>query len=235
MVDKGLINFIKHKLEQAVPLDTIRAALRTAGFTDDQIEEGFVSVKKSHKRTHQDIVAAHNFLPPLKKHKLLGKQGFIHSVEMHLFSGRLRRRDFIMGFLFFFGLAVVLPTFALTIISFFIPSIFSDVVNFVTDPATTGWIVLVPIVLAPISCMLLSIATRRLHDIGLPGALSMVFLGYFLPPSHIFPPLSIGAFYITASLLLLLLITKRGVNHTNEHGEVLGLSGSIFARIFNFV
>jgi uncharacterized membrane protein YhaH (DUF805 family) len=235
MEDKGLIHFIKRKLEAGMPLKDIKDSLISAGFSEKQIKEGIVTVKKVFKDTHQDIVASNNFLPPLNKKKQIAAPTFIHSVEAHLFSGRIKRRDFIIGFLFFFGLAVVLSAIAATIMQHLWPDVYQSILEIGQDTTDPRWIIFIPLLLAPITIMVLSLAARRLHDIDLPGQLSLVLLGYFLPSSDIIHPASSLGLYFVASILFIILLTKSGVNHTNAHGKVLDHKGSLFARIFNLV
>lgn len=233
MIDQGLIAFIKKKLEAAIPLDHIVISLKEAGFSESQIQEGIRCVHTQYRDTHQDIVASNNFLPPLKKDHLISKPTLIHAIEAHLFAGRLRRRDFIVGFLFMFGLGIVLVTLIANFLTIFFPQISETLRHIVTDSDSSAWLVLVPVLFAPITCMILSLAARRLHDIDLPGALSLVLLGYFVPPSDIIHEVSILGLYIMATLLFIIMITKRGVSHPNKYGNVRDFKGSLFDRMFN--
>lgn len=234
MIDKGLVTFIKKKLELGVPLDQIHASLVSAGFTLLQIKEGFAALGKVYNDTHQDIVAANDFLPPLKKTQLLEKPTRLEEVEAHLFAGRLRRRDFILGFLFFFGLGTVVSAVASVLVKMFAPHIHEGIIAIVQNPADTSWLIFIPLLLAPITFFILSLAARRLHDMDLPGRLSLALLGYFVPSSSLIHPISIVGLQIVATVLFIMMITKQGTKATNRYGEELTHEGSIFARIFNF-
>jgi len=150
-----------------------------------------------------------------------------------LFRGRLLRRDFILGFLFFFGIGYITLSMVVIFISLLFPALSQVIVASIDRDASGLFFLIIPILLAPITCMMLSIIARRLHNIGLPGVLSLTFLAVFIPPStwSIFP----GLMFLDGMIVVLfiVLLTKKGSRKPNRYGPYPDSRGSFFRRIFN--
>lgn len=247
--EPGLMLFIKRKLENSVPLREVREMLLRAGFTDKQIDDALEEVRSRFPDTHQDIVAGNSFLPPLApkekvvmtdiKPKTIQKPEVKIAVDPEqitpgLFNGRLRRHDFILGFLFFFGAGIVIIS---TILGFF-TFIFPTFVEFTNDLVSDGfygfWSLSLPILISPITIMLISLMWRRAHDLSLPGGIALGSLIFFVNPTNdFFPFYGILALQGMMVVIFFLLIAKRGGKEPNRYGDSTDLKGSIFARIFN--
>jgi uncharacterized membrane protein YhaH (DUF805 family) len=243
--EKGLVFFIKMKLEHHISPDEIKKTLLGAGFSEDEIVIGFSEVKKVHKVLHQDLVAQNNFLPELDKSKsktsshrrpsvyTSNTQKKLGSSHSGLFRGRLRRKDFILGFLFFFGIGYVTLSFGALAMSAIFPETWKVIYDSIKADQSGFLITSIPFILAPITVMMLSMITRRLHNLDLPGNFSWLFLALFLPTSFLekYPPLL--ALYIAILILFILMITKKGHPEPNHHGPHPESAGSFFRRIFN--
>ncbi len=149
-----------------------------------------------------------------------------------LFSGRLRRQEFIIGLLFFFGLGVIFFTTGVYILQTFLPEFWSKVSNLVTHDTKGFWLIAIPLIFAPITLMLLSLMTRRLHNIGLPGFFAWFFLLLVVPPFNQIAEMALPYVYGLLALLFLILIVKKGHNKPNRHGPLPRTEGSIFKKIF---
>lgn len=236
--ESGLVLFIRKKLENLVPLETIREMLLRAGFSQSKIDDAVKEVHQNFAEAHQDVVAANNFLPPLKgKNTLINQEKKDISTRppsKSLFEGRIRRRDFILGFVFFFGIGITILSFALGILSF----IYADFIKFtnaVLDDGLYGfWMLLVLVAIAPVTIMILTLLFRRLHDLSLPGALAFGFLVFFISPVNaVFSPYGIWVLQAVMALVFVLMLSKKGDSVENKYGKPPSIKGSIFARIFN--
>lgn len=254
--EKGLLSFIKIKLEQSVHPRDIKQMLLRAGFSAEHIDIAFEHVRKIHDDIHQDLVAINNFLPPLSKHRKdyegskVGTQRH-HSLNIFgrdmtkisntgdgpvhkgLFAGRLRRKDFVLGFLFFFGIGYVTLAFSGLLLAQVAPELWSFILSTIASDTNNYLLMLMPVVLAPITIISLSLIVRRLHNLDLPGGLALFFLLWFLPSfGQVF---HFGFLVIEIALLVLfiVLVTVKGNPAPNRYGPLPGSRGSFFKRIFN--
>jgi uncharacterized membrane protein YhaH (DUF805 family) len=235
---EGMESFIIKKLEHAHTIDEIRAMLKSGGFSKDEIEKGILHVKKNHKTLHQDVAASNNFLPILnKKAKRLEKEfeKFEIGVEKHigLFAGRMRRKDYIVSILFLFSLffSVVI------VVASFIQATFPDSWNLMSaifSADTNGVLCLyIPVLFAPFTLIFLSLTTRRLHDLNLPGILSFLFLGVFVYPFSEYASAGVIVLDVALFILFVFLLSKRGEPVTNAYGKSPVSHGSTFTKILN--
>ncbi len=270
MPEKGLLSFIKSKLEHSVdPVDIKRMLLR-AGFDESSIDAAFDHVRMSHADTHQDLAAVNDFLPPLAK-----KAAAPSSVQMpsssvrssararitdipleagarktapslkreaapvhefgpgELFRGRLRRKDFILGFLFFFGIGYVILSFGAVFVSLLFPDLWESVLLTIQRDANGLFLLTIPIILAPVTVMMLSLIWRRFHNIGLPGGLSMLYLTWFVPSSGASALTGMWALHAALIVMFIMLLTFKGSPEPNRYGPFPSSKGSFFRRIFN--
>lgn len=246
--EKGLLSFIKTKLEHSIHPRDIKRMLMRAGFSEEHIHNAFNHVRKAFKDTHQDVVAANDFLPPLSKdteshdttHGGLLAQNYMphhavaHTVEQKgLFAGRLRRKDFVLGFLFFFGIGYTIIAFASLILAHFMPDLWQAILDAINNDSNNFLLMLIPVLLLPITIMMMSLIARRLHNLGLPGGLALFFLLWFMPSFE--QVYSVGFFALESVLLILfvVLVTVKGNPAPNKYGPLPGSRGSFFKRIFN--
>lgn len=224
------------KLEHAVHPNEIRNMLNRAGFSEEHIKEGFDHIKKAYHDVHQDLVAQNGFLPPLSKVFHKERLDADHSVRVQkgLFSGRLRRKDFILGFLFFFGIGYVTLVAGAFAFALLAPGVYAAILDHASGSEGYVLIMAVPFVLAPITVMMLSLITRRLHNLELPGILSLLFLAFFIPPTtgNMFD-FGHWALYTALAVLFVVLLAKKGDPKPNRHGALPESRGSFFKRIFN--
>ncbi len=236
MVEKGLISFINTKLENDISPTHITRMLAHAGFKDSDVKEAFEYIKLNFSDSHRHAVAENDFLPPLNKSGDAEGEG-AHKYSRHiykgLFMGRLRRKDFLLGFLFFFAIGYVLLAFGVAVVSIFLPQIWDLINNSLIQDRSGLFLILIPIILAPITVMMLSLITRRLHNLGMSGVLSLLFLSTFILPSAPLPPFQKSALFIVLGVLFVLLITKKGSTSPNIYGALPASKGSFFKRIFN--
>jgi uncharacterized membrane protein YhaH (DUF805 family) len=151
-----------------------------------------------------------------------------------LFSGRLRRKDFIIGLLFFFGIGFTFFTIVLTWIQQLFPEFWSDI-QFVLSQDTYGAIIIfIPFIFAPITVMLLSLVTRRLHNLALPGWISACYLLMFISPFGDFGGPTLLGMHIVLLTLFIVLLSKKGHPAPNRHGIHPPSIGSIFERVFGY-
>lgn len=149
-----------------------------------------------------------------------------------LFQGRLRRKDFTLGFIFFFAVGYVVLTMTAVTISILSPELWSTLLRVIEHDTNGVLLVTIPVVLAPITIMMLSLITRRLHNLGLPGSLSWIFLSLFVPLDiSLFP--GMWFLYSALGILFVVLLAKKGVPEENEYGNFPQSKGSFFKRIFN--
>lgn len=256
MVEKGILSFIKTKLEQSVHPIEIKQMLLRAGFEENYIDTAFKHVRELYTDIHQDLVAVHNFLPPLSKHKKdstgmkTGAQRH-HSLNVFgrdvsklantgdgpaykgLFAGRLRRKDFVIGFLFFFGVGYVTLAFSALILSQVAPGLWKVILDTIASDTNNYLLMLVPVLLAPITVISLSLIARRLHNLELPGGLAFFFLLWFIPSFEQVNRFGFFVLEIALLALFVVLVTIKGNPAPNRYGPLPGSRGSFFKRIFN--
>lgn len=305
---KGLVSFIRMKLETGVDPEDIKHTLVRAGFSEAHVDQAFRFVREKYPNSLQQIVQANDFLPTLStKQKTLTqsvtqhKVNHIHVVQeqghneaqearthvengfcsgkpvpefytierpvpLHvrvqnqvhnhmeavdsmasalkreadshfkihkgLFQGRLRRKDFTLGFIFFFAVGYVVLSLSAVVISIVSPTIWNSILELINHDTSGSLLMTVPVILAPITVMMLSLITRRLHNLELPGSLSWLFLVLFIP-------VDINRFYGmwfiygALCLLFILLLAKKGDPKENQYGAFPDSKGSFFKRIFN--
>lgn len=254
--EKGLLSFIKTKLEQSVHPRDIKQMLLRAGFAEINIDAAFKHTREIYKDIHQDLVAIHNFLPPLskqrkdasgvktgiQKHHSLNAygrdmskltnsgEGFVHK---GLFVGRLRRKDFVIGFLFFFGIGYTTFAFSALFLSQLTPGLWKVILETIASDTNNYLLMLAPVMLAPITVMSLSLIVRRLHNLELPGGLAFLFLLWFLPSFEQVNVFGFFAIEIALLVLFVVLVTVKGNPAPNKYGPLPGSRGSFFKRIFN--
>lgn len=246
MPDKGLLNLIKQKLEVNTPVKSIHDMLMRAGFDEKEVTDTIEYALKEDKTAHQRIVAENDFLPPLKKigNRLESKVTSLDdritevvTAAVHhrgLFSGRLRRKDFIVGMLFFFGLGFIFFTIILTWIQQLFPE-FWDEIQFVISQDTYGSVlVFIPFIFAPITVMMLSLIARRLHNLALPGWISACYLLAFVSPFGDFGGPTLLGMHIMLLTLFIVLLSKKGHPAPNKHGAHPPSVGSIFERVLGY-
>ncbi len=235
---EGMENFIIKKLEKAHTMDEICAMLKSGGFSKEEIERGILHVKKNHKTLHQDLAASNNFLPSLNKGvekigKRLEKFETEASKHIGLFSGRMRRKDFIVSILFlfslFFSIAIVVTS--------FIQSIFPEswsLMSEIFSADTNGVLCLyIPVLFAPFTLVFLSLTTRRLHDLNLPGILSFLFLGVFIYPFSEYASAGVIVLDVALFILFIFLLSEKGDPAINIYGKSPVGHGSTFTKILN--
>ncbi len=244
--DKGLLNLIKQKLEVNTPAKAIHDMLLRAGFDEEEIAHAIEYAQREDKTAHQRIVAENDFLPPLKKigNKIESRVSSLDdritevvTAAVHhrgLFSGRLRRKDFIVGMLFFFGLGFIFFTIILTWIQQLFPEFWADI-QFVISQDTYGSVlVFIPFIFAPITVMMLSLVARRLHNLALPGWISACYLLAFISPFGDFGGPTLLGMHVVLLTLFIVLLSKKGHPAPNKHGVHPPSTGSIFERVLGY-
>lgn len=232
----GIEEFIIKKLEKANKLEDIVLFLRNSGFSEKEIEEGFANVKKHHKTIHQDIVASNNFFPPLNKlnkeiQKDFDTESFLH---LGLFAGRMRRKDFVVSILFLFSLLFSFIVILASFVDVVFPEKWSLIERaFLSNEFAGAFLIYLPVIFAPFTLMFLSLVTRRLHDLDLPGVLSFLYLIVFVFPFSLYS--NIGVFFLDLILFILFvfMLLKRGDVETNRYGKTPPSHGSTFSKILN--
>jgi uncharacterized membrane protein YhaH (DUF805 family) len=91
----------------------------------------------------------------------------------------------------------------------------------------------IPILFAPFTLIFLSLVTRRLHDLDLPGILSFLYLGVFIYPFSEYVSSGIIVFDVVLFILFLFLLSKLGNHKANRYGEFPKSHGSTFTKILN--
>lgn len=153
-------------------------------------------------------------------------------IHKGLFQGRLRRKDFTLGFLFFFAVGYVVLALSAVVISLVSPKAWEMVLQIIEADQNGALLLTVPVILLPITIMMLSLITRRLHNLELPGTLSLLFLVLFIPIDvRIF--YGMWFVYTALGILFFLLLAKKGHPETNQYGPLPESKGSFFKRIFN--
>ncbi len=237
MIEKGLISFINTKLENDISPTHIKRMLAHAGIKDTDVEAAFAHIKANFTDSHRHEVARNDFLPPLnknqKKHDEEG--GSYHHDLKHkgLFKGRLRRKDFILGFIFFFAIGYTLLAFGVALLSIFYPAVWAQINNALVQDDSGMFLTFIPVILFPITIMMLSLITRRLHNLGMSGSLSILFLSAFVLPTVNIPPFGKTSVFIALATLFIILLTKKGDTAPNMYGALPASRGSFFKRIFN--
>jgi uncharacterized membrane protein YhaH (DUF805 family) len=258
--DKGMLNLIRQKLTHGSPAKEIEHMLVRAGFLlsdiipaiqhvanemDDSLaiaQNDFLpplkkkvveTVQRSHitdefekgvKQVYDHVVK------PIEQSSI----GQIVSAQMNhrgLFKGRLRRKDFIIGMLFFFGLGFVYFALLTTWIQLLMPSLWGQIVAYVSQDMFGSWLLAIPVIFAPITVMMLSLITRRLHNLGLPGWIAFLYLFTFVSPFgawHNYPLLGMHTALLS---LFVVMISKKGHPAPNTHGAHPRSTGSFFNRI----
>ncbi len=165
--------------------------------------------------------------------KMMKHQGDKHfKIHKGLFQGRLRRKDFTLGFLFFFAVGYVVLALSAVVISLVSPEIWNMILGIIEADQNGALLMTIPVILLPITIMMLSLITRRLHNLELPGTLSLLFLVLFIP-------IDVRMFYgmwfvyIALGILFMLLLSKKGHPDANQYGPLPESKGSFFRRIFN--
>lgn len=244
--DKGLLNLINQKLELGISPKEIEHMLTRAGFEEREISHVIEYAVKEDKYAKQREVAENDFLPPLKKiEKTLEKNLSGLDVQMTqavssalrhrgLFNGRLRRKDFILGMLFFFGLGFVFFSIMLTWIQYLAPVFWQDLQLVVAHDSFGAWLIFIPFIFGPITLAMLSLITRRLHNLAMPGWMAWCFLLAFASPFGDFGSLPLLGMHIILFTLFIILISKKGHPAPNKHGALPPSNGSIFERIFSY-
>lgn len=167
---------------------------------------------------------------PIEKSKL---QQIVESQvqKKGLFSGRLRRKDFIMGILFFFGIGFVFFAIITSWIQMLFPNVWNNMALFIEQDTFGVWLLFVPFIFAPITLMMLSLITRRLHNLALPGWISFIYLFVFISPFGDFYSYPLFGIHIVLFTLFIVLISKKGHPSPNSHGVLPPSKGSFFERI----
>ncbi len=237
--ERGLLNLINQKLEAGNDLAHIKDMLIRAGLDEEEVQRAIHHAAERDTTRHQREAEMNDFLPPLKKtdSKIGGMADSIVKVvsaelgHKGLFRGRLRRKDFIIGILFFFGLGFILANVALSWIQFFAPLFAERMMNLILLDSTGAWLLFVPFVFAPITLIILSLITRRLHNLGFPGWMSLLFLVAFVSPFGAIGGYLLLGFHFMLLTLFIVLMTVKGHPEPNKHGELPPSSGSIFGRV----
>ncbi len=244
--EKGLLNLIKQKLDLNTPEKVIYDMLLRAGIEEHVVKHALEYAIKDDKTAHQRLVAENDFLPPLKKvnhtfnntiESVDNKIGQVVSAAVHhrgLFSGRLRRKDFIIGTLFFFGIGFIFFTIILTWIEHLFPTFWSDLQFVVDTESYDVLLIFIPFIFAPITVMMLSLITRRLHNLALPGWISLCYLLAFVSPFGGFGGPALLGMHVVLLALFVVMISKKGHPAKNKHGEHPPSVGSIFARVLGY-
>lgn len=249
-VDSGLLKMVQYKLEAGSDREHIEQILLNAGFDADEIKSAIEEAVRQDTTAHQRKVAQNDFLPPLQKKEHADRvetatgasvqesavADMVHTADAELahrglFRGRLRRKDFIIGILFFFGLAYLYFTTIVTYIKYLAPDIWNAIINFVEYDSYGIWLLFIPFIFAPFTIMVLSLITRRLHNLGLPGWIAPMYLLAFVSPFGDFSNYPLWGMHIVLFTLFIVLLAKKGVPGPNKHGNLPRSEGSIFARV----
>ena len=246
MPDKkeGIENFIINKLEKAHTLDEIRSMLKRAGFSKSEIEVGIANVKEKHKTFHQDIVASNSFLPSLKKlekfeqkiEKDIKKEEKIiirEFSELGLFAGRIRRKDFIVSIVFLFSLLFSITIVVASFVDALSPKVLDRMREMFAPDKIHIMFLFLPILFAPFTLFFLSLVTRRLHDLDLPGILSFLYLFLAIYPFSNNSPKGMVVFDIALFIFFLFLLLQKGIPEKNKHGKSPAAHGSTFTKLLN--
>lgn len=268
--ERGLMSFIKTKLEQAVHPEDIKRMLLRAGFPEGHIHNAFIHVRRVYSDTHQDLAAINDFMPTLSKEgkerrsadsgldgssrlsartprripplppghsvghsAIAAAEEAVSEAHKGLFAGRLRRKDFVLGFLFFFGVGYVILAFSSLFLAHFTPVLWQAMLDTVASDQQGYLLMLVPVLLVPITIISLSLIARRLHNLGLPGGLAFAFLILFVPSFQQVYPIGLISLDLVLLVLFVVLVTVKGGTEPNRYGPLPGSKGSFFKRILN--
>jgi uncharacterized membrane protein YhaH (DUF805 family) len=235
MPEKGLISFVKNKLNSGIYPKEIKRMLSKAGFDEKKIDDAILYIKQTSGGEYDSLLDV-SYLPNLKskKEEVKGSEEAVLTELPHLglFNGRLRRKDFILGFIFFFGLGYVILSFSALIVSFISPALWKAILIAIQADTNGLLTITVPVLLTPITVMMISMITRRLHDLDLPGSLSFFFLAFFVPA---YGASRYGLIALTVALVALFaaLLSIKGHSKPNTFGVFPESRGSFFKRIFN--
>jgi len=235
---EGIENFIIRKLEKANTIDEINVSLKSAGFSDSEIEEGISNTKKTHRTLHQDVAAANNFLPTLNKNKGVVKNKKSPSAEdqhahLGLFAGRLNKKDFTISVLFLFSLFFSVLIIVASFIQAMSPEAWGLLGQLVASDTNNILLLYMPIMFAPFTLIFLSLITRRLHDLELPGIISFLYLGMFVFPSSEYAPIGMFLYDTALFILFIFLMFDSGMSKPNKYGKISVAHGSTFKKILN--
>lgn len=252
---EGIENFIIKKLEKSHTIDEIRVILENAGFSKVEIEKGIHEVKKTHKTFHQDVAASNNFFPLLKKRTLeevqkpykkvdterspvkvskgRGMDPIAPSRRLGLFAGRIRRKDFIVAILFLFSLFFSVVIIVASFIDALFPESWKLIGDMFANDPNGALFLYIPVLFAPFTLFFLALATKRLHDLDLPGILSFLFLGVFIYPFSEYVSSGVVIFDVVLFILFVFLMSKRGEPVENRYGTSPASHGSLFKKILN--
>ncbi len=233
MPEKGLISFVKNKLNSGIYPKEIKRMLSKAGFDEKKIDDAILYIKQTSGGEYDSLLDV-SYLPSLKnKKEKVHEEVVVHETShLGLFNGRLRRRDFVIGFIFFFGLGYVILSFSSLIVSLVSPALWKAILLAIQSDTNGLLTITIPVLLAPITVMMISMITRRLHDLGLPGSLSFFFLAFFVPA---YGASKYGLIALTVALMALFvtLLSVKGHSKPNIFGAFPESRGSFFKRIFN--
>jgi uncharacterized membrane protein YhaH (DUF805 family) len=239
--DRGLLNLISQKLESGNDPAHIEDMLLRAGLDRHIVHEAIGHAVRHDTLGHQRRVEQNDFLPPLRKdYRDTGAASIAGSIarvigdqieHRGLFSGRLRRKDFVIGILFFFGFGFILANIALSWTQFFAPEFAHSVAKFILADEYGIWLMFIPFIFAPITIMVLSLMTRRLHNLGFPGWVSLFYLVAFISPFGALGGYLLLGFHVMLLILFIVMMTVKGHPSPNRHGVLPPSTGSIFKRV----
>ncbi len=238
--DRGLLNLVTQKLEAGNKPEDIEAMLIRAGLDIGVVRDAVRHAREKDVWRHQREAEQNGFLPPLNKGIRKGEEvagslaRIIGSEISHggLFSGRLRRKDFIIGILFFFGLGFIAANVISAWLQYFAPEFAAAAEGIVLGDQYGFWLMFVPFLFAPITLMVLSLMTRRLHNIGLPGWISFLYLLAFVSPFGAFGGYAMFGIHVVLFVLFVVMLTVKGHPNPNKHGSLPPSIGSMFARVW---
>ncbi len=248
--DKGMLHLIKQKLDHGNTPKQIEDMLSRAGFAVAEVKRAVKYLLDEEMPTHQREAAQNDFLPPLSKkietkvvnNPGLDTQDFAEASQIvtaeithkGLFKGRLRRKDFLMGVLFFFGLGFVFFSIMVTWVQILFPHFYNQVLAFVEQDSYGIWLMCVPFMFAPVTIIVLSLIVRRLHNLDLPGWIAFMYLFAFVSPFGAFGGTLLFAIHFVLLTLFIVLLTVKGHPAPNRHGELPSSAGSIFGHMFGY-
>lgn len=151
-----------------------------------------------------------------------------------LFRGRLRRKEFIFGLLFFIGMAFLYMTSVSMWLQILQPELLNTISIFISRDVFGVWLIFIPFIFAPMTIMIISIITRRLHNLELPGWIAWLYLLFFVTPLPGVAGYSLLALDGALALLFIVLLAKKAHPAPNKHGALPSSHGSIFKKIFGY-
>jgi uncharacterized membrane protein YhaH (DUF805 family) len=155
-------------------------------------------------------------------------------IRKGLFSGRIGRRDFILFFFLCLGEAAVVLAIILGLFSSIFPQ-FSAFINDATSLRYHGvWLLYLPVILNPFTIILVSLITRRLHDISLPGGIAIGFFIFFVDPMNgITSVYGIITLQVMMGIIFIMLLTVKGTLKENKFGAPARTKTPFLERLFN--